>query len=256
MRVFAVSDLHLDYAANREWLAHLSRQEYKQDALILAGDISDKLPLLAEGFKALTDRFLAVLYVPGNHDLWISRDGMRDSFEKFDAVRDLAIQHGVHVSPYRHGKLVIAPLLGWYDYSFGEPDDFIKGAWVDYRACRWPDGYDDAAVTRFFTERNPIASSSDVDESDKIITFSHFLPRIDLMPDRIPSRHRKIYPVLGTRILEAQLRQWGASIHVYGHSHVNRHITLDGVTYINNAFGYPAEAHFTGRRLVHIHTEP
>lgn len=256
MRVFAVSDLHLDYASNREWLEHLSRDEYKHDTLILAGDMSDKLPLLAGGFKTLTDRFATVLYVPGNHDLWVSRDRMGDSLEKFAVVRETAIQHGVHVTPFRRGGLVIAPLLGWYDYSFGEPDDFLKGAWVDYRACLWPDGYDEAAITRFFTERNPVASSSEIAGASKVITFSHFLPRIDLMPDRIPSRHRKIYPVLGTTILDTQLRQLGASMHVYGHSHVNRHITLDGVTYINNAFGYPAEAHFTGRRLLHIHTEP
>lgn len=256
MRVFAVSDLHLDYAANREWLEQLSRREYQHDALILAGDISDRLTLLADGFKALKDRFSAVLYVPGNHDLWVSRDGMRDSIEKFEAVRDVAIQHDVHVDSYRHDDLVITPLLGWYDYSFGEPDDFLKGAWVDYRACRWPEGYNDAAVTRFFTDRNPVAPSPAIDGASKIITFSHFLPRIDLMPERIPTRHRKIYPVLGSTILDTQLRQLGSSMHVYGHSHVNRHLTLDGVTYINNAFGYPSEAHFTGRRLLHIHTEP
>ncbi|GLQ45304.1 serine/threonine protein phosphatase [Dyella lipolytica] len=256
MRVFAVSDLHLDYAPNREWLEQLSLREYRGDVLILAGDISDKLPLLAEGFNTLMRRFASVLYVPGNHDLWISTDGLRDSFEKFAAVRETATQYGVRMTPFRHDDLAIVPLLGWYDYSFGEPDGFLKSAWVDYRACRWPDGYDDAAVTRFFTERNPDASSPELEGASKVITFSHFLPRIDLMPDRIPSRHRKIYPVLGTTILETQIRQLGSSMHVYGHSHVNRHITLDGVTYINNAFGYPAEAHFTGRRLVHIHTVP
>jgi predicted phosphodiesterase len=258
MRVFAVSDLHLDYAANREWLQQLSRHEYRHDALILAGDISDRIALLAEGFETLTERFSAVLYVPGNHDLWVSRDGddMRDSIEKFAAVREVAIQHGVHVDPYRHGGLAIVPLLGWYDYSFGDPDDFLAGAWVDYRACRWPENYDAAAITRWFTERNPTAASPAIQGASRIITFSHFLPRIDLMPDHIPQRHRKVYPVLGTTILDKQLRQLGASMHVYGHSHVNRRITRDGVAYINNAFGYPSEAHFTGRHLVLVHTEP
>ncbi|HTV85873.1 MAG TPA: metallophosphoesterase [Dyella sp.] len=256
MRVFAVSDLHLDYAANRQWLQQLSRHEYRHDALILAGDISDRLSLLIEGFKTLTDRFSAVHYVPGNHDLWVSRDGVGDSIEKFEAVREAASQHGVHVDPYRHGELAIVPLLGWYDYSFGEPDDFLLGAWVDYRACRWPEGYDAAAITRFFTGRNPLPSSLPIEDTGKIITFSHFLPRIDLMPDRIPARHRKVYPVLGTTILETQLRQWGSSMHVYGHSHVNRRIVREGVDYINNAFGYPSEAHFTGRRLALVHTEP
>lgn len=256
MRVFAVSDLHLDYASNREWLEHLSLREYKEDVLILAGDISDKILLVSDSFKILAERFAAVLYVPGNHDLWISRDGMRDSFEKFETLRETAVRSGVHMTTFRRGDLAIVPLLGWYDYSFGAPDDFLKGAWVDYRACRWPEGYDDAAITRYFTERNPVVSSPELEGASKIITFSHFLPRIDLMPDRIPSRHRKIYPVLGATILETQLRRLGSSMHVYGHSHVNRRVVMDGTTYINNAFGYPAEAHFTGRHLLHIHTAP
>lgn len=254
MRVFAISDLHLDYAPNREWLEQLSLHDYKQDALILAGDLSDRLHLLADGFQALTRRFSIVLYVPGNHDLWVHRENQGDSFAKFEAVRDTATLHGVRMTPFRHNDLAVVPLLGWYDYSFGAADDYLKEAWADYRACRWPDGYDDAAITRWFTERNPTRLVPELEGVSKVITFSHFLPRIDLMPDRIPAKHRRLYPILGTTILDKQIRQLQADIHVYGHSHVNRHVTLDGVTYINNAFGYPAEAHFTARQLVHVHT--
>ena len=31
-----------------------------------------------------------------------------------------------------------APLLGWYDYSFGEPSEALRDMWMDFRACRWP----------------------------------------------------------------------------------------------------------------------
>jgi predicted phosphodiesterase len=255
MRVFAVSDLHVDYKPNREWLGQLSTSDFQDDALILAGDISDKLSLIDECFATLVKRFCSVLFVPGNHDLWIDREDARDSFEKYIAVKHLAAQHGVRLNTLRRNALAIVPLLGWYDYSFGPADDFLRNAWVDYRACRWPEGYDDAAITRFFTERNATPDSAELQGADTIITFSHFLPRIDLMPERIPPRHRKIYPVLGTSILERQLRQLGSSIHVYGHSHVNRHVAIDDVTYINNAFGYPTEAHVTARRLVNVHSD-
>jgi predicted phosphodiesterase len=254
MRLFAISDLHLDYVPNRHWLEQLSRHDYQNDTLILAGDISDRLNLLADGFKILVHKFSTVLYVPGNHDLWVHREGMHDSFEKFAAVCRVAQEQGVRITPYRHDDLAIVPLLGWYDYSFGMPGDYIKGAWADYRACRWPHGYDDEAVTNWFVERNPSALSPDMAAATTVVTFSHFLPRIDLMPDRIPEKHRRLYPVLGTKRLDAQLRKLGSSLHVYGHSHVNRHITLDGVTYINNAFGYPSEAHFTSRELLLVRT--
>jgi predicted phosphodiesterase len=251
MRIFAISDLHLDYAANREWLQQLSQHEYKDDVLILAGDVSDRLALLDEAFKTLTTRFSTVLFVPGNHDLWITRERVHSSFEKLDAVTKAADEHGVRRDIFRSGDLAIVPLLGWYDYSFGAADDYLKSAWADYRACRWPE-YDEAALTQFFTERNPTSSTPSLQDAGQIITFSHFLPRIDLMPERIPDKHRKIYPVLGSNVLDEQLRALGSGTHVYGHSHVNRRVMIDGVTYINNAFGYPSESHFTARELVQV----
>jgi len=54
---------------------------------------------------------------------------------------------------------------------------------------------------------------------------------------------------MGTRRLDAQVRRVGSSIHVYGHSHLNRETYLDGVRYVNNALGYPTEGHITTRRL-------
>jgi predicted phosphodiesterase len=252
VRVFAISDLHLDYAANREWLQQLPLHEYNKDVLILAGDVSDRLALLEEAFRTLTRRFSAVLFVPGNHDLWISREDLRDSFEKLAAVRTAAQAHGVRMDIFLREGLAIVPLQGWYDYSFGAADDYLKAAWADYRNCLWP-GHDEAALTGFFTRQNPPAALPALQDARQIISFSHFLPRIDLMPERIPDKHRKIYPVLGTTVLESQLRQLGSSVHVYGHSHVNRDVTIDGVSYVNNAFGYPSEAHFTRRRLVQVY---
>jgi predicted phosphodiesterase len=252
MRVFAISDLHLDYAVNREWLQELPAHEYNDDVLILAGDVSDRLALLDAAFSACVRRFAVVLYVPGNHDLWINREHMHDSFAKLDAVLASTREHGVRTDIFRTDDLAIVPLLGWYDYSFGAADDYLRAAWADYRHCRWPD-HDEIALTRFFTERNAGASSPALADAGRIITFSHFLPRIDVMPERIPEKHRKIYPVLGTTVLEKQLRELGSSLHVYGHSHVNRRVDIDGVTYVNNAFGYPSESHFTARQLVQVY---
>ena len=41
MRVFAISDLHVDYDENDQWVAGLSTADYVDDLLILAGDVSD-----------------------------------------------------------------------------------------------------------------------------------------------------------------------------------------------------------------------
>lgn len=41
-------------------------------------------------------------------------------------------------------------------------------------------------------------------------------------------------------------------MHVYGHSHINRRARIDGVTYINNAFGYPGEGGISAKQLLCI----
>jgi Icc-related predicted phosphoesterase len=46
MRVFTVSDIHVDFDANARWIAGLSTQDYRDDFLILAGDVSASLRLL------------------------------------------------------------------------------------------------------------------------------------------------------------------------------------------------------------------
>jgi len=250
MRVFALSDVHADYDANVRWLDELSMQDYQDDVLILAGDVSDSLGTLERTFRCLTGRFDTVAYVPGNHDLWVRGEGPATSLQKFAAVHAVAADCGVATAPVHRGAISIVPLLGWYDYSFGEPSSELTARWADFRACRWPEPFDAAAVTAWFLERNEASLDT---ENDTVISFSHFLPRIDVMPGYIPAERRLLYPVLGSTRIEEQIRRLQPDIHVYGHSHVNRRITLDGIDYVNNALGYPQETRIAARELVCVH---
>ena len=151
--------------------------------------------------------------------------------------------------PLRSGPLAIVPLLAWYDFSFGVPDATIQRRWMDFRRCRWPDGVHEAEITRRFLAENRFEPH----QSDTVISFSHFVPRIDLMPPGVPPEHRTLYPVLGSTALNEQIRRLGSQIHVYGHSHINRDLVLDGTRYVNNAFGYPSEGHIAAKSLRCIH---
>ncbi|HYK02062.1 MAG TPA: metallophosphoesterase [Thermoanaerobaculia bacterium] len=251
MRVFAVSDIHIDYDVNARWVANLSSAEYQDDVLIVAGDLTDTLSLLEWCLGTLAKRFRKVLFVPGNHDLWVIRDDpQKDSMQKFDEVRAAVESSGASMEIYRERGVAIVPLLGWYDYSFGQPSHELKAMWMDYRACRWPDGLQEKDVAAHFAALNDGHTSR---VGEKVITYSHFLPRIDVMPWFIPGSGKLLYPILGSTRLDRQLRRLNATIHVYGHSHVNRHVKLEGVTYINNAFGYPSETMITSKRLLCIH---
>jgi len=251
MRVFTLSDIHIDYDVNARWVANLSNAEYLDDALILAGDVTDSRRLLDWCLSALAKRFKKVLFTPGNHDLWVIReDREMNSLQKFDDVRAVVESSGASMRAFRERGVSIIPLLGWYDYSFGEPSEELRSMWMDYRACRWPRGYTENDVAAHFAALNDEQVRV---EGDTVITYSHFLPRIDLMPEFIPTANKLLYPILGSTRLERQLRSLNSSIHVYGHSHVNRHVKIDGVTYINNAFGYPNEIWVTSKSLTLIH---
>lgn len=250
-RVFALSDIHVDYDINKQWLANLSTADYQDDLLILAGDISDSLQLLEWCLKTLAKRFRKVLFVPGNHDVWVIRDGHdKQSLDKFELVCRVVEDCDASMQTLHYGSLSIVPLLSWYDYSFGLPTQELLAMWMDFRACRWPESFSVSDITEYFLNLNEPALGAC---NDTLISFSHFLPRIDLMPHYIPQNKRFLYPVLGTRMLEKQIRALNPMIHVYGHSHVNRNVTVDGISYINNAFGYPQETRITAKQLLCIH---
>jgi len=245
MRIFAISDVHIDFEENRQWLYSLSQSRFKNDILVLAGDISDKISLLARAFELLKQCFSEVLYVPGNHDLWVRHD-KTDSLGKFHRIKTLANNTGIRMEPFHSGPLSVIPLFGWYDYSFGLPSNKLSSMWRDYFVCKWPGGFDEDKITHHFTSMNEACLTV---KNQTIISFSHFLPRIDLMPIYIPAKKRMIYPVLGSERLEAQIRRLGSHIHIYGHSHVNRRISKDHTTYINNAYGYPYETMIASKKM-------
>ena len=247
MRIFTVSDLHVDYPENLKWVFALPSDEFSQDVLILPGDVSDSLELLKSTFEALKSRFGEGLYVPGNHELWVDGAEFECSLEKFYAVMALCRASGVETKVFCAGKLSIVPLLSWYDFSFGEPCAYLKRAWRDFRACRWPAHLQTSAqVCEFFLQRNTAVLET---VNEKIISFSHFLPRIDVMPSRIPEHRRRVYPVLGSAALDAQVKRLNSTMHIYGHSHVNQSVVIDDIHYINNAYAYPKEYRIARKRL-------
>ena len=251
-RIFALSDIHTDFPENAEWLSQLSQQDYRDDVLILAGDVADSLRILTRSLSTLVTKFHKVLFVPGNHDLWVIRDGsLITSFDKFEQVRIAAREAGASMETYSFDGLRIVPLLGWYDYSFGQPETRLLNAWMDYAACRWPEGFEPQHVAAYFARLNVITEPA---PGEVTISFSHFLPRIDVMPPYVPEQKRFLYPVLGSAALDHQVRALKSTMHVYGHSHINRRIEIDGVTYVNNAFGYPQETRIAAKQMLHIHT--
>ena len=90
MRVFGISDLHVDYPENYNWVKSLSREDFRDDVLVLAGDISDRVPFFKKTLSLLAGKFRKVAFIPGNHDIWVNRNGISDSVKKFRIIEKIA----------------------------------------------------------------------------------------------------------------------------------------------------------------------
>jgi metallophosphoesterase superfamily enzyme len=112
-RLFAISDIHIDYKENKSWLTDtLENGHFFNDGIIVAGDITHRLEVLEEFFVLLLGKFQDVFFVPGNHELWIfESDGAKTSIEKFNLIIDLCTRLGVHTTPKKVRQIVTFILL-------------------------------------------------------------------------------------------------------------------------------------------------
>lgn len=237
MRIYAISDLHTDFRENRAALERAGLEGHRDDVLIVAGDIADGEAVLRETLAWLTGRFREVFFVPGNHELWVRGDE-RDSMQKFHAVLRLCDQAGVRTSPARIGGVWIVPLFSWYDEEFdvrGEGVHEELEAWSDRYFCRWPGSV--LRVDEAFLEMNePYVRRYDA----PVITFSHFVPRPDLLPPVRYLRFKGLPLVAGSPGIEAQIRRIQPRVHVFGHTHIPEDQVIEGVRYVQHYFRRPA----------------
>lgn len=143
IRVYGISDLHADFTENMEWLTDLPKDEYKNDVLCVAGDISDHIEIVEKVWEILVPRFHRVFFVPGNHDLWTTSD-YDDSIKKWKANIELCRKYGVRTSPELvMGQVWVVPLLSWYcdmvEKGGGQQTDLVPlQGWMDFTSCKWP----------------------------------------------------------------------------------------------------------------------
>jgi hypothetical protein len=231
MRLFATSDLHTDYKENFLWLKELSDTEYRDDTLIVAGDVSDRVEIIRETLLLLRSKFRKLLFTPGNHELWV-RGAKINSIEKFQLILDLCDELDIATKPLRLENLWVVPLFSWYDGVF-EPD---MRAWADFHFCKWPE--DVAPLPDYFLRLNePHLKSYDA----PVISFSHFIPRSELLPPKEYLRISWLGNVSVCAALDNQIRQLNSTVHICGHTHTTFDVVIDDVRYVQNAVRYPRE---------------
>lgn len=245
-RLFLVSDLHVNAAENWMWLEQLSNTAFKEDALIIAGDVCEDFDTLKEALTMLCGKFSKVWYTPGNHDLWLSPEDAEagTSMAKLEDILGICEQLGVATTLGRFGDAAegkgvwVWPFLSFHHQGFDtEPD--VQGwdvpraedVMLDYRQCAWPDPLSmlDDSVARAVDEANerlcpPPAEVLEAflqrdPRAEPLVTVSHFLPRQELLPEK-----RFLFlPVLpkasGSRFLGERIASLRPQVHCFGHTH-------------------------------------
>lgn len=282
-RIFAISDIHVDIKENLRLVESWSGSDFRNDVLIVAGDVTDNTSLLKTVLKSLVEKFSKVCYVPGNHELWIRQTEdascYEDSIGKFHSIREICETIGVHTRPTKvqccnDNAAWIVPMFSWYAkpeddfenslYVAGEMEDaeLSNKIWMDNHMCKWPSLKE--TVSQYFANLNEEFLTQSYDAP--VISFSHFLPRQDLISAseedimKVDEERRKLtLPALdnpraqgsqiqfnftrfaGSKSIEKQIRRLGSKVHVYGHQHRNRDRVIDDVRYISFCLGYPRE---------------
>ncbi len=266
MRIYIISDIHIDFSANHDWLKKLSSLEYQDDALILAGDVSHNFDQFRRTLSELRIKFKHLFFVPGNHDLWIRSESWQDSLHKFQEILQFCDQNEIIYRPHPLNAAgsnapLIVPLFSWYTqpdegeeslYLEKPGEDAGNRMWSDNYFVKWPNHSPNIfRADKYFTGLNAIGH---ITKSElPVISFSHFLPRQEMMfsADRHYDLQRmKKYDrnppfnfsrVAGSTLIEKQIRQIKSRIHIYGHQHINRDRVIDGVRYVAHCLGYPNE---------------
>jgi predicted phosphodiesterase len=252
MKLFAISDLHVGCAANREGLARIASHE--DDWLIVAGDVGEAEQHLEFAWDVLQRRFRKLIWVPGNHELWTTGKDPLRGVAKYERLVALCRGRGVLTPEDSYvswagegGPHVIAPLFLLYDYSF-RPDTVPferalpwaaeSGVLCADEALLFPDPYpsrqDWCAARCSMTERRLDAAraASDV----PFVLVNHFpLKRSLAVLPAIP----RFELWCGTRRTENWHVRYRASVVVSGHLHIRRTDRIDGVRFEEVSLGYP-----------------
>ncbi|MBL9104298.1 MAG: metallophosphoesterase [Myxococcales bacterium] len=254
MRLHALSDLHVGFAANRAAIAEI--QPRPDDWLILGGDLGETCEHLRFVFTTLAPRFRQLVWVPGNHELWTTReDGeLLGGEAKYDHLVALCRAHGVLTpeDPYplwtgEGGPHRLVPMFLLWDRSM-RPDDVAEAdvlAWAadagvvsadEFRLEPAPHAstpaWCAARVRRTAARLDAAMAADDL----PTILINHWPLREDLIHlPRIP----RYTPWCGTRITRDWHRRYRAALVVTGHLHTRRTDWIDGVRFEEVSLGYP-----------------
>ena len=282
MRLIVTSDLHYNHARSRplaeELITRINRE--RADALLVVGDtaVADGDPL--ERCLSLFSFDGPKLFVAGNHELWTAGDDSHHLYthELPRRVR-AAGWHWLEGAPFVAGDVAVVGNLGWYDYSFAQPELGIPRRFYEHkvspgaaralgRFAHLFDGRDDdispmavQLVARWndgkfvklhrsdeqFLEERLVQLSRDLDHvrgARRVLAAVHHLPFRALLPPPHSAQWDFAKAYLGSeRIGQVLLRYANVRDVICGHSHFAAEARVGHVRAVSLGSGYRAKTY-------------
>jgi Calcineurin-like phosphoesterase len=253
MKLFAISDLHVGFEANRRALADVKPRP--EDWLILAGDIGETEEHLTVTLDSLGPKFAQLIWCPGNHELWAIGSGPR-GVAKYERLVAICRARGV-LTPEddfvvwrgEGGPHLLAPMFLLYDYTF-RPDEIAPEdavAWAAEAGLRCTDEelLDPApyASRSAWCEARCAWTEAKLERALRAhdlptVLINHFPLKQTLA--RLPAIPRfQIW--CGTRRTEDWHQRFRAAVVVSGHLHIRKSVVLDQTRFEEVSLGYPRQ---------------
>jgi hypothetical protein len=252
VKLFAISDLHVGFVETK--LALHALQKRPSDWLIVAGDVAEDENEICEALSVLCSRYAQVIWVPGNHELWTTRDRAPRGEAKYRRLVDRCRELGVITpeDPFQTwagqgGPHLIAPLFLLYDYSFG-PDGMTPIA-----ARRWAAEAGVVCADEELLHSDPYPSREEwcrarcTETEDRLAqaTGNHALPLVIINHFPLKQELARLPRIpqfriwCGTKRTENWPTRFGATVVVSGHLHIRGTTIVDGIRFEEVSLGYP-----------------
>lgn len=254
MSIYAISDLHVANGITQNALIDLP--EYKNDWLVIAGDIGETEKHLEFALSVLVKKFKKIIWTPGNHDLWTFplNNFSFKGVEKYNKLVSICHKYGASTPDdeyliYKNdGKsYCIAPVMTLYDYSF-KPDYVQNGYEKEWAAesgviCAdedllYPFPY--KSVSEWCNARCKYTEArlKEIKENATIILINHY-PLLKELGKIYTYPRFSIW--CGTTQTQKWLDEFNIKVVVYGHLHIRSTKIINGVRHEEVSLGYPQD---------------
>jgi 3',5'-cyclic AMP phosphodiesterase CpdA len=233
------------------------RAATSQDWLLVPGDVGEITTDIEWALRELTKRFATVVWAPGNHELWthpqdpVQLRGVARYEHLVQLCRSLGVVTPEDPFPVwtgASGPVVIAPLFLLYDYTFHPPGTTTKQAGLALArrtgvVCTdelllHPDPYPSREAWCTARVESTRARLDAIDPALPTVLVNHF-PLVRDPTDVL--RFPEFAQWCGTVRTADWHRRYRARAVVYGHLHIPRRTTYDGVPFVEVSSGYPRE---------------